>query len=37
MYAFSNDALKAVKIPELKAKINKIIAGKLDVNIGFDL
>jgi len=37
MYAFSNDLLKNVKIPELKAKINKIIARKLDVNIGFDL
>ncbi len=37
MYAFSNDALKDVKIPELKSKINKIIAKKLDVSIGFDL
>lgn len=37
MYAFSNDALKDVKIPELKTKINAIIAEKLDVSIGFDL
>jgi Fe-S cluster assembly protein SufD len=37
MYAFSNDALKDVKIPELKTRINAIIAEKLDVNIGFDL
>ncbi len=37
MYAFSNDALKEVKIPELKTRINAIIAQKLDVNIGFDL
>jgi Fe-S cluster assembly protein SufD len=37
MYAFSNDALKDVKIPELKAQLNKIIAYKLDVKIGFDL
>lgn len=37
MYAFSNDALKDVKIPELKTRINAIIAQKLDVNIGFDL
>ncbi|MEI6866273.1 Fe-S cluster assembly protein SufD [Flavicella sp.] len=37
MYAFSNEALKNVKIPELKAKINKIIANKLDVSIGFDM
>jgi len=26
-----------VKIPELKTKINAIIAKKLDVKIGFDL
>jgi Fe-S cluster assembly protein SufD len=37
MYAFSNDALKDVNIPELKAQLNKIIAHKLDVKIGFDL
>ena len=37
MYAFSNDALKDVKIPELKTNINAIIAKKLDVSIGFDL
>ena len=37
MFAFSNDALKDVKIPELKAQLNKIIAHKLDVKIGFDL
>ena len=37
MYAFSNDALRDVKIPELKAQLNKIIAHKLDVKIGFDL
>jgi len=37
MFAFSNDALRDVKIPELKAQLNKIIAHKLDVKIGFDL
>ncbi|MEL0645608.1 Fe-S cluster assembly protein SufD [Olleya sp. Ti.3.14] len=37
MYAFSNNVLKSVKIPELKQRITKIIANKLGVNIGFDL
>ncbi|MBU2950652.1 Fe-S cluster assembly protein SufD [Tamlana agarivorans] len=37
MYAFSNNVLSSVKIPELKQRINKIIANKLGVNIGFDL
>jgi len=37
MYAFSNNVLKSVKIPELKQRITKIITNKLGVNIGFDL
>ncbi|MFV0571869.1 MAG: Fe-S cluster assembly protein SufD [Xanthomarina gelatinilytica] len=37
MYAFSNNVLSSVKIPEIKQRINKIIATKLGVNIGFDL
>lgn len=37
MYAFSNNVLRSVKIPELKQRITKIIANKLGVNIGFDL
>ena len=37
MYAFTNNVLESVKIPELKQRINKIIATKLGVNIGFDL
>jgi len=37
MFAFSNTVLDSVKIPELKNRITKIIAGKLGVNIGFDL
>ncbi len=37
MYAFSNNVLDSVKIPELKKRINKLIANKLGVNIGFDL
>lgn len=37
MYAFSNNVLSSVKIPEIKQRINKIIANKLGVNLGFDL
>jgi Fe-S cluster assembly protein SufD len=37
MYAFANTVLESVKIPELKKRINKLIANKLGVNIGFDL
>ena len=37
MYAFSNNVLSSVKIPEIKERITKIIANKLGVNIGFDL
>lgn len=37
MYAFSNNVLSSVQIPELKRRINKIIANKLGVNLGFDL
>ena len=37
MFAFSNNVLDSVKIPELKARITKIIAKKLGVSIGFDL
>ncbi|TYA70144.1 Fe-S cluster assembly protein SufD [Seonamhaeicola marinus] len=37
MYAFSNNVLSSVKIPEIKQRITKIIAKQLGVNIGFDL
>ncbi len=37
MYAFANNVLSSVKIPQLKTRINKLIANKLGVNIGFDL
>lgn len=37
MFAFSNNVMDSVKIPELKNRITKIIAHKLGVNIGFDL
>ena len=37
MYAFANTVLEGVKIPELKGRINKLIANKIGVNLGFDL
>jgi Fe-S cluster assembly protein SufD len=37
MYAFSNEVIESIKIPELKNRITKIIATKLGVNMGFDL
>ncbi|TRZ45969.1 Fe-S cluster assembly protein SufD [Robertkochia solimangrovi] len=37
MYAFANNVLESVKIPEVKQRINKLIAMKLGVNLGFDL
>ena len=37
MYAFANNVLESVRIPELKARINKLIASKLSVRLGFDL
>jgi Fe-S cluster assembly protein SufD len=37
MYAFTSEVTNSVKIPELKAKIARIIAEKLGVNMGFDL
>jgi Fe-S cluster assembly protein SufD len=37
MFAFSNNVLDSVKIPEIKNRITKIIANKIGVNIGFHL
>lgn len=37
MYAFANTVLESVKIPEVKSRINKLIAMKLSVNLGFEL
>ncbi len=37
MYAFANNVLESVKIPELKKRINKLIATKIGVSMGFDL
>ena len=37
MYGFANKVLTSVSIPEIKARINRIIAEKLGVQIGFDI
>ena len=37
MYAFANNVLESVKIPELKVRINKLIANKIGVRLGFEL
>lgn len=37
MYAFANNVLASVKIPELKKRVNKLIALKIGVSLGFDL
>ncbi|MEZ4778258.1 MAG: Fe-S cluster assembly protein SufD [Flavobacteriaceae bacterium] len=37
MYAFANNVLESVKIPELKQRINKLIARKIGVSLGFDV
>ena len=37
MYAFANTVLESVKIPELKMRINKLIATKIGVSLGFEL
>lgn len=37
MYAFANNVLESVRIPELKSRIKKLIATKLGVSLGFGL
>jgi Fe-S cluster assembly protein SufD len=37
LYAFANDALQKIKIPDLKTKITKLIASKLGVTLGFEI
>ncbi len=37
MYAFSNEVIESIRIPELKNRITKLIASKLNVSMGFDL
>ena len=36
-YAFANNVLQSVQIDSVKKRINKLIANKLGVNIGFDV
>jgi Fe-S cluster assembly protein SufD len=37
MFAFANNVLDSVKIPEIKKRITKQIALKLGVELGFNL
>lgn len=37
MYAFANDVLSAVRIPEIKTRITKIIANQIGVQLGFNI
>ncbi|NVJ88453.1 MAG: Fe-S cluster assembly protein SufD [Flavobacteriaceae bacterium] len=37
MFAFANTVLESVRIPEVKSRITKLIANKLNVNIGFEV
>ncbi len=37
LYAFGNDVVEKIKIPELKSRITKLIANKLNVKLGFDM
>ncbi len=37
LYAFANSVLQSVKLPELKTRINKLIADKIGVSLGFEV
>ncbi|MCF6279020.1 MAG: Fe-S cluster assembly protein SufD [Flavobacteriaceae bacterium] len=37
LYAFTNEVVEKIKIPELKTRITKLIASKLGVKLGFDM
>ena len=37
LFAFCNDVVEKIKIPGLKPRINKILAQKLDVELGMDM
>lgn len=37
LFAFGNDVVEKIKIPQLKTRITKLIAENLDVDLGFDL
>jgi Fe-S cluster assembly protein SufD len=36
LYAFGNEVVEKIKIPELKSRITKLIANKLGVKLGFE-
>jgi len=37
LYAFANDVVEKIKIPQLKSRITKLIAKNLNVDLGFEL
>ena len=37
LFAFTNEVVEKIKIPELKSRITKLIASKLGVKLGFEL
>ncbi|MCP4882847.1 MAG: Fe-S cluster assembly protein SufD [Flavobacteriales bacterium] len=37
LFAFCNDVVEKIKIPVLKSRINKLLAKKLDVELGMDM
>jgi Fe-S cluster assembly protein SufD len=37
LFAFGNDVVEKIKIPALKSRISKLIAKKLDVELGFEM
>ena len=37
LYAFGNDVIAKIKIPQLKTRITKLIAKNLGINLGFEL
>jgi len=37
LFAFGNDVVEKIKIPALKSRISKLIAEKLDVELGFEI
>jgi len=37
LFAFGNDVVEKIKIPALKSRISKLIAEKLDVELGFEM
>ncbi|AOW21342.1 Fe-S cluster assembly protein SufD [Urechidicola croceus] len=37
LYAFGNEVVEKIKIPELKTRITKLIANKLNVKLGFEM